>query len=197
MRKALMLLAIAAVTLVAHGTSYAADDAQANKPKHVVAAGESLSTIATDSSLPSWMPIWNANTNLQNPDQINPGDELVIPNPDEQLAERPLPAGYGAPTPVAVTAAPAGSYRSAPRSAANYGTPANGLAARVCARESGCNYSTNTGNGYYGAYQYDVGTWGGYGGYARADLAPKEVQDAKFAETYARRGCSPWPNTCR
>ena len=59
--------------------------------------------------------------------------------------------------------------------------------------ESGGNYATNTGNGYYGAYQYDLSTWANYGGYARPDLAPPAVQDAKAQETFAARGSSPWP----
>jgi membrane protein involved in colicin uptake len=67
---------------------------------------------------------------------------------------------------------------------------------KIRMRESGNNYATNTGNGYYGAYQYDLGTWANYGGYSRPDLAPPDVQDAKAHETYAARGCSPWPNTC-
>lgn len=63
--------------------------------------------------------------------------------------------------------------------------------------ESGGNYAANTGNGYYGAYQYDLSTWGNYGGYARPDLAPPAVQDAKAQETYAGRGASPWPSCGR
>lgn len=63
---------------------------------------------------------------------------------------------------------------------------------RAC--ESGGNYSTNTGNGYYGAYQYDIGTWGGYGGYSNAAEAPAAVQDQKARETYEARGWSPWPS---
>lgn len=74
-------------------------------------------------------------------------------------------------------------------------TAQNMLALRKC--ESGNVYSRNSGNGYYGAYQYDIRTWAGYGGYARADLAPADVQDAKFLETFARRGWSPWPACSR
>lgn len=45
--------------------------------------------------------------------------------------------------------------------------------------ESGGNYSINTGNGYYGAYQFSAATWAHWNtGYARADLAPPAVQDA-------------------
>jgi resuscitation-promoting factor RpfB len=55
-------------------------------------------------------------------------------------------------------------------------------------------YTSNTGNGYYGAYQYDVSTWGGYGGYTYASDAPPAVQDQKVWETYQRRGWSPWPS---
>lgn len=62
---------------------------------------------------------------------------------------------------------------------------------RLC--ESGNDYAKNTGNGYYGAYQYSLSTWNNYGGFARPDLAPAAVQDAKAQADYARRGWSPWP----
>ena len=199
MRKiALVLLFTAAGTGIASGSTFAADNANPPKDqpqKHVVVGGESLSSIAADNKLDNWRPIWNANTNLQNPDQIAPGEQLVIPN--GPTTDRPLPPGYGeASTQVSLpaAAAPAVSYKAAPKFVGGGG--GGDLAARVRARESGGNYATNTGNGYYGAYQFDDGTWGGYGGYAHASDAPPAVQDAKFQETYARRGCSPWPNTC-
>lgn len=52
---------------------------------------------------------------------------------------------------------------------------------RMC--ESHGNYQTNTGNGYYGAYQFSQSTWKRIAidrmgvPYSRADLAPPEVQD--------------------
>ena len=58
-------------------------------------------------------------------------------------------------------------------------------------------YTSNTGNGYYGAYQYDIQTWGGYQGYPNAAVAPPAVQDQKVWETYQRRGWNPWPSCSR
>ena len=50
------------------------------------------------------------------------------------------------------------------------------LKLRQC--ESGGNYQSNTGNGFYGAYQFLTSTWATLNtGYARADLAPPAVQD--------------------
>jgi LysM repeat protein len=177
--------------------------AAAPQPKiHVVGDGDSLSSIAEAEKLESWRPLWNANTGLENPDLVYAGQQLVVPaGPTE---DRPVPVAVQqvAPQPVAQVqtyqqpAYQAPVHRSVTAVPANYSGGSGGIFARIRQRESGGNYSTNTGNGYYGAYQYDNQTWNGYGGYARADLAPAAVQDAKAAQTYAQRGCSPWPNTC-
>lgn len=55
-------------------------------------------------------------------------------------------------------------------------------------------YTSATGNGYYGAYQFDVRTWNNFGGYPNAAAAPPIVQDQKAQETYQRRGWQPWPS---
>ncbi len=75
----------------------------------------------------------------------------------------------------------------------------SGSFAEALARLRSCegSYTSNTGNGYYGAYQYDLKTSGNYQGYANASLAPPAVQDQKVWETYQRRGWSPWPSCSR
>ena len=74
----------------------------------------------------------------------------------------------------------------------------SGSFSEALARLRSCegSYTSNTGNGYYGAYQFDKRTWGKYGGYEVASDAPASVQDQKAWETYKARGWQPWP-TCR
>lgn len=66
---------------------------------------------------------------------------------------------------------------------------------RVC--ESGNNYRINTGNGFYGAYQFDRQTWNGLGFAGRADQASPATQDAAAAKLQSQRGWSPWPACSR
>jgi resuscitation-promoting factor RpfB len=67
---------------------------------------------------------------------------------------------------------------------------------RIAECESGGNWSINTGNGYYGGLQFDIGTWlsNGGGQYApRADLATRSQQIAIAEKLRAARGFAPWP----
>jgi hypothetical protein len=68
-------------------------------------------------------------------------------------------------------------------------------ALRKC--ESGGNYKTATGNGYYGAYQFDPRTWRalGYSGLP-SDAAP-EVQDEAARKLLAKAGWGQWPACSR
>lgn len=100
--------------------------------------------------------------------------------PEPEPAPEPAPGAPAAPSAPAA-AAPSGGWST------------NWDAIAQC--ESTGNWSINTGNGYYGGLQFDIGTWLGAGGgeYApRADLATKDQQIAIAERVYASRGLSPW-----
>ena len=61
--------------------------------------------------------------------------------------------------------------------------------------ESGGNYSDNTGNGYYGAYQFSESTWLGLGFSGYPNSAPPPIQDQAAALLARRSGWGQWP-TC-
>ena len=61
--------------------------------------------------------------------------------------------------------------------------------------ESGGYYGINTGNGYYGAYQFAAGTWRGIGGgkySSYAHQAPKFAQDHMAWKLWKQSGWGPW-----
>ena len=74
---------------------------------------------------------------------------------------------------------------------------AHGLGQSVWVRlrecESGGNYSENTGNGYYGAYQFSAWTWWSLGLPGMANLASSATQDAAARSLQVRSGWSSWP----
>ncbi|MFC5272593.1 transglycosylase family protein [Brachybacterium sacelli] len=79
------------------------------------------------------------------------------------------------------------------------GTAANAATGwdEVAACESGGNWSTNTGNGYYGGLQFSQQTWDAFGGseYASsADQASKSQQIAVAEKVLAQQGQGAWPN---
>ncbi len=61
---------------------------------------------------------------------------------------------------------------------------------RMC--ESSNRYDINTGNGYYGAYQFDLPTWRSVGGSGYPNQASKAEQDYRALILYRMRGWSPW-----
>lgn len=92
-----------------------------------------------------------------------------------------LPEPVVAPTPISTTqtakVAPTASYS---------GSLSDWLLKlRTC--ESGGNYAINTGNGFYGGYQFTVDTWNSLNtGYARADFAPANIQDQAIIDNTNR-----------
>ena len=63
----------------------------------------------------------------------------------------------------------------------------------IAACESGGNPSTDTGNGFYGKYQFTQETWQAVGGTGNPAAAPEAEQDRRAAQLYAQVGPSQWP----
>ncbi|MGW0520309.1 transglycosylase family protein [Crossiella sp. NPDC003009] len=61
---------------------------------------------------------------------------------------------------------------------------------RMC--ESTDRYHANTGNGYYGAYQFDLPTWRSVGGAGLPHQASAAEQDFRALYLYRMRGWQPW-----
>ena len=173
---------------------------------YVVKPGDSLQSIAQDHFGRSdyWTTIWNENSEIKNPDLIEKGDMLKIPretpeNPEELKEElvkkktiRPVLGSKPIPS-----ASPSVSDKSTPSASpipetktVAFNSPSSLNEAQLtflgnC--ESGMTPTRNSGNGYYGAFQFSIGTWNSMGtGYDRADLAPLDVQKDAVQRLLAR-----------
>ncbi len=103
------------------------------------------------------------------------------------------PVAISSPTPSSSSSSTQSSSSSGSSSSGSNHWSVNWDAIANC--ESTNNWSINTGNGYYGGLQFDIGTWlsNGGGQYApRADLATKDEQIAIAEKVYAARGLEPW-----
>jgi hypothetical protein len=73
------------------------------------------------------------------------------------------------------------------------GSTASAPLQAIAACESGGDPSTNTGNGFYGKYQFTQSTWQSVGGTGNPAAASEAEQDRRAAMLYARAGSTPWP----
>jgi hypothetical protein len=62
---------------------------------------------------------------------------------------------------------------------------------RLC--ESHGNYRTNTGNGFYGAYQFTLQSWAAVGGRGLPHLAARLEQDYRAVKLLRLQGPGAWP----
>jgi soluble lytic murein transglycosylase-like protein len=63
----------------------------------------------------------------------------------------------------------------------------------IAACESGGDPTAVNAAGYYGKYQFDMGTWASVGGSGNPAQAPEAEQDYRASLLYSRAGSSPWP----
>jgi hypothetical protein len=181
------LFGVAAIFAVGNPKAHALNTNTQSKPevRVTIQPGDTLSKIASANNT-TYIRIFNANSDIADPDVIFAGNSVRIPSVDEQLPDRPLSQAQPPVTSVAPASSAKVSY-SAPAAPRVYSSaPANytsGSTAwdRIAACESGGNWAINTGNGYYGGLQFTQATWAGAGGLAyapRADLASRDQQIA-------------------
>ena len=82
--------------------------------------------------------------------------------------------------------------RSARRARAAASTASPALEA-IAACESGGNPQTDTGNGFYGKYQFTLATWQAVGGSGNPAQATEAEQDRRAATLLAQAGPDQWP----
>lgn len=164
---------------------------------HIVQENDTLGTIAEKyyGSNEFWTNLWNDNSWIENPDLIEKDWKLKIlkDRPEvpvqlstelsEKIKKQTIAISNIQPTIKARTEnTQPQNVQSEPveqkTPVAAPGDPLNSAQITFLGNcESGMKANTNTGNGYYGAFQFSYGTWRSMGtSYERADLAPIEVQ---------------------
>jgi resuscitation-promoting factor RpfA len=68
---------------------------------------------------------------------------------------------------------------------------------RLAQCESGGNWRTNTGNGYFGGLQFNLRTWRSHGGSGMPHQASREQQIAVAERVLASQGWRAWPSCSR
>jgi len=92
---------------------------------------------------------------------------------------------------VAVTGLVVGAPLTAFAAPASAATAAQWDTVAQC--ESGGNYATNTGNGFYGGLQFTLSTWAAYGGSGAPQNASKSQQIQVAERVLAGQGKGAWP----
>ena len=108
-------------------------------------------------------------------------------------APPPPPATQGLPVNGGLISVVRSVVAPAPAPAATSGGGAGGVWLQLRECESGDNYQENSGNGFYGAYQFSQATWTGLGYPGRPDLEPPAMQDQAAQQLEARSGWGQWP----
>ena len=88
-------------------------------------------------------------------------------------------------------------FRPTPRAVAAAKAATGDVWARLRSCESGGNYARNSGNGYYGAYQFSASTWRSLGYSGLPYQADPATQDQAAQRLLARSGWGQWPACSR
>lgn len=196
-------LLVAGLIIISGRSSAHAQEANVSEqqPQNVVVEvvkGDSLSKIANKHET-TYQRLFDANTNISDPDVIHPGDKVRVPSPDEQIPSRTaaVAASQRAKTKPVQTAKPAQKKAVVkPKKQVQSTAPsvAGGSVWDALAKcESSGNWSINTGNGYYGGLQFTLSTWRAVGGTGLPSQASREEQIMRGQILQARSGWGQWP----
>lgn len=204
---------IAAVTLIGISGGKAFADSPtttgvspAKQQNITVQMGDNLSTIAASNNT-TYIRIYDANSQITNPDLIYPGEVLTIPSPNETLPQRLLPSAdeQTVVSPVAATTTdqdtdsvvqqqPVVSQTSDNTPTTNPTTASNNSVWNNLAQcESSGNWSINTGNGFYGGLQFTLSSWDAVGGTGYPNQASQSEQILLAQKLQAIQGWGAWP----
>ncbi len=121
----------------------------------------------------------------------------AAPRPAPAPATQGLPVNNGVVRVVqTIVSAPASAPAPTPTTVAppvTSGAGAGGVWLQLRECESGDNYRANTGNDFYGAYQFSQQTWNDLGYPGRPDLEPPAMQDGAAMKLQAEAGWGQWP----
>lgn len=177
--------------------------------KVTVQVGENLSGIAA-SNKTTYVRIYDANQQIQDPDLIYPAEVLTIPSNSEQLPSRQLPSTAVAQTYVApVSAAPDADDQVTSTVETPAATPTPVVSSNptvqapavsggsiwdsIAQCESGGNWSINTGNGFYGGLQFTLSSWQAVGGTGYPNDASRSEQIMRAQILQSEQGWGAWP----
>lgn len=193
-------LALAAMTAVAsaghaNALSQTTTTITSNSNNTVtVVSGDTLSNIAGRNGT-TYVRLFDANTQISDPNLIFPGEVLRVPAADEQLPDRLAPAPPAADTEASETSAPAPAPLAvpAPATAPVVHADVSGVWEKLAECESSGNWAANTGNGFYGGLQFTLSSWHAVGGSGYPNQASASEQIARAQMLQARQGWSAWP----
>ena len=118
---------------------------------------------------------------------ITPATTMTLPPAPATTVTTPAPAPVATPSP---SPAPTPATVVDTSSAASWASSSGVECIRE--HESGDDYSTDTGNGYYGAYQDSLSTWESHGGTGLPSDASPAVQDQINYEIWLSGGWGQW-----
>jgi hypothetical protein len=150
-------------------------------------AGQSHTKLASTKKV---VDIGSEHLNPQNNQQVSNLTSAI------SLTANVTPTTTEPPTPVRSTTVIATrpiTYTSPASSASTGYSPASGIWAELRYCESRGNYGDNTGNGYYGAYQFSLPTWESLGYAGLPSDASPAVQDQAAQRLAQRSGWHQWP----